>query len=76
MKKVLIGGFVSLLGSIWSLAIIFITGNNLVSSWHTPPGRFITTVLELDLMLIFVLSIVFVLGGLVIMGIELFRKEK
>lgn len=32
MKKVLIGGFLSLLGSIWALAIRFIAENHLVSA--------------------------------------------
>lgn len=35
MKKVLIGGFISLLGTIWGLAVIIFTSNNLVSSWPT-----------------------------------------
>ena len=39
MKRALIGGFLSLIGSIWSLAIVFIAGNNLVSSWDTQLGR-------------------------------------
>lgn len=76
MKNVLIGGFMSLLGSIWALAVIFIAGNNLVSSWSTPPGRFLATVLELDLMIIFALSIIFVILGICIMVIEFFRKEQ
>jgi len=76
MKKVLIGGFISLIGSIWSLAVVFIAGNNLVSSWSNPPGRFLSTVSEMDLTLIFILSIVFVISGLVIMIAELFHREK
>lgn len=31
MKKVLIGGFFSLIGSIWTLTVVFVAGNNLVS---------------------------------------------
>jgi hypothetical protein len=34
MKKVLIGGFLSLIGTIWGLAIIVFVGNNLTSSWE------------------------------------------
>lgn len=76
MKRVLIGGFISLIGSIWALAIMFVAGNNLVSGYSTPPGRFLTTVMELDLILLFILSIVFVVTGIIIMLVELFRKEK
>ena len=76
MKKVLIGGFTSLLGSIWALAIVFIAGNNLVSSWNTHLGRFLTTIIEMDLLLIFIISVVFVVLGIIIMAVEMFRKEQ
>jgi len=76
MKKVLIGGFTSLLGSIWALAIVFLAGNNLASSWNTRLGRFLSTVIEMDLMFVFIISVVFVVLGIMIMAIELFRKEQ
>lgn len=76
MKRVLIGGFLSLIGSIWSLAIVFIAGNNLVSSWDSGVGRLWTTVIEMDLMSLFVLSVVFIVLGIILMAVELFRKEK
>ena len=75
MKRVLIGGFLSLLGTIWGLAVILFVGNNLVSGWSTPPGRFLTSVVELDMTLPFVVAILFVLLGLVIMGVEYFKKD-
>ena len=76
MKKVLIGGFLSLIGSIWALAVIFIASNNLVSAWATPPGRFLTTVMEMDLLAVFASAIALVVLGIVIMIAELFCKEK
>ena len=76
MKSVLIGGFISLIGSIWALAIVFIAGNNLVSSWPTRLGRFWGTVVEMGLMPIFVLSVIFVIAGVIVMAVELFRKEQ
>ena len=75
MKKVFIGGFLSLIGSIWALAVVFIAGNNLVSGWSTPPGRFLTTVAEMNLTAVFVISVFFVLLGVVIMAIEYFKKD-
>lgn len=75
MKKVLIGGFISLLGTIWGLAVIIFTSNNLVSSWPTLLGRFFTTVSELGMTVPFVISILFVVLGLVVMAVEYFKKD-
>ena len=76
MKKVLIGGFLSLIGTIWSLAIIIFAGNNLVSGWSTPPGRFITTVFETGMMAPMVIATAFFFGGIIIMGVEYFKKDQ
>lgn len=75
MKKALIGGFLSLIGSIWALAVVFIAGSNLATSWQDPPGRFLSTVAEMNLTFVFFLSILFVVIGIVIMAVELFRKN-
>lgn len=75
MKRALIGGFISLIGSIWTLAIILLASNNLTDSWSTPPGRLLTTISELNMTFLFVISIVFVVLGIVIMLIEYFKKD-
>ena len=75
MKRALIGGFISLIGSIWALGIIFMGFDNLVSEWPTPPGRLLTTVSELGMMPWFAVSVVFVLLGVVLMVVEYFHKE-
>lgn len=74
MKRALIGGFISLLGTIWGLAIAMAASNNLVSGWATPPGRFLTTVAEMGFVSLFAVAIVLVVLGLVIMAIEYFKK--
>ena len=76
MKRAVIGGFLSLIGSIWALAVVFFAGNNLVDGWSTPPGRFLTTISELGLTFLFALSILLVIVGILIMVIEFFRMEK
>lgn len=76
MKRVLIGGFLSFIGSIWALAVLFAAGNNLVSGWSTPPGRLLTTVSELGMGTVFGLSVAAVVLGIVLMAIEFFKKEK
>ena len=75
MKRALIGGFLSLIGSIWTLAVAYIAGNHLSDCWSTPPGRFLTTVLEMNLTVLFIFSVAMTLLGLIIMIIELFRKD-
>lgn len=75
MKRALIGGFISLIGSIWTLAIIVLASNNLTDDWSTPPGRFLTTISELNMTFLFVISIVFVVLGIVIMLVEYFKKD-
>ena len=75
MKRVMIGGFLSLIGSIWALAVMFAASNNLVSSWATPPGRFLTTVSQMGMIPIFVIAIFIVVFGLLILAIEFFKRE-
>ncbi len=75
MKKVLIGGFLSLLGTLWAMGLLFFISNNLVLCWDTPPGCFWTTVAEYKMGLpLFAAFLLFALG-LVLMGIEYFKKE-
>ena len=75
MKRVMIGGFLSLIGSIWALAVMFSANNNLVSSWATPPGRFLTTVSQMGLIPIFVIAIFIVVFGFLILAIEFIKSE-
>ena len=51
MKRALIGGFLSLIGSIWTLAIVFYATNNLVGSWDAQVGRLFTTIMNHNLLL-------------------------
>lgn len=74
MKKVIIGGFLSLIGALGEMAV-FITANNMVSGWCTPPGRFLCTVLEIGMSPVLVCSSLILVTGLIILGIEYFRKE-
>ena len=76
MKKAVIGGFLALIGSIWTLAVVLISANNLVNGWYTPPGRFLSTVSELGLTFLFVISILLVIVGILIMVMEFFKKDK
>ena len=76
MKRMLLGGFLSLIGCIWSTSIVFIASNNLVSTFSSDIGRLWSTVVDMNLMLWFIVSIIFVVLGIVIMAFEFFNKEK
>ncbi|MCI8441448.1 MAG: hypothetical protein HFG27_02810 [Provencibacterium sp.] len=74
MKRALIGGFLALIGTIWGLAVLNSASNNLTGSWSTPPGRLLTTVAEQGTAFILVCALLLLALGLVMMGIEYFRK--
>lgn len=76
MKRAVIGGFLSLLGTVWGLAVLVGASANLVSSWSTPPGRLLTTVSQMGLMPVLVISLIFVGLGVGIMAYEFFHKDK
>jgi hypothetical protein len=75
MKKVMIGGFTALVGALGVLAVFLAAALNPSSGWSTPPGRFMTSVSDLDLMPALTVSGLLVALGLVVMGIEYFRKD-
>ena len=76
MKRTLIGGFLSLIGTIWGFAVIIYVGNNLVSDWHTPPGRFLISLSESGMTLPLAISLLFTVIGIVILCVEFFRKDR
>lgn len=75
MKKAIIGGFFALVGSIWTLSILIAAGCNLTSAWTTPPGRLLSTVIEIGATLPFVLSVLLLIVGIGIMLKAYFQKE-
>lgn len=75
MKRVVIGGFLSLTGTIWGLAVLILASKNLVSSWSTPPGRLLSTVSQQGMGWALFLALALLALGLVILGIEYFKKD-
>jgi hypothetical protein len=47
----------------------------MVSGWSTPPGRFLTTVSELNMTSLLVFSSIVLALGVIIMAIEYFKKD-
>ena len=75
MKRAIIGGFISLIGSIWTSAVIISANNYPINWWSTPPGKFLTQITESNLTVWFGVSIVMVVLGIVLMAIEYFKKD-
>lgn len=75
MKKIVTGGFLSLIGTLWTMVIAFYVGNNLTSAWGTPPGRILTTVMELHLHLPLAISLAMIVWGIVMMLLACYGKE-
>ncbi len=75
LKRAIIGGFISLIGSIWALAVIICANNYTINGWSTPPGKLLTQIAESNLVLWFCISIALVILGIVLMIIEYFRKD-
>ena len=74
MKKTVTGGIIALVGSIWSVAILCIAGNNLVNGWSTALGRFWSTVVELKLMALFVISVLITIFGLALVVADILKS--
>ncbi|MGI5899358.1 MAG: hypothetical protein ACOX8S_05465 [Christensenellales bacterium] len=75
MKKVLIGGFLSLVGSMGAIAVFIASALNMVSSWSIPPGRLLSTAYNLGMAPLLAVSVSLFAIGVVMLLIEYFRKE-
>lgn len=75
MKRAIIGGFISIIGSIWALAVIISANNYSIDGWTTPPGKLLTQITESNLMIWFCISIATVVLGIILMAIEYFKKD-
>lgn len=76
MKRAIIGGFLSLTGSIWTLAVLLCANSHAISGWATPPGKLMTQLNESGLTSWFTASVVVTALGFVLMAIEYFRRDR
>ncbi len=75
MKKTVIGVFLSIIGTIWIMGVIVLAGSELTGAWSTPPGRIVTTISELNMITPMIIGVIFLVFGLVIMGVEYFKTD-
>ena len=76
MKKIVAGGFLSLVGSICALAILVSASNSLVNEWVTETGRLMSTVIEMKMMFPLILCVICIAFGIIMMLVESFRRDK
>lgn len=74
MKKTVIGGFLALCGMIGSAAAVFAAGIAPADTWQTPPGRFISTLLQNGTDIFFALSVCVFMVGTGILAVEYIRE--
>ena len=72
----MIGGFISLIGSIWMLAVNISANDYAVSGWTTPPGKLLPQIAEADLMVWFGISAAAIILGILLMAVEYFKKDQ
>lgn len=76
MKKLIIGMFLSTLGTTGILVTISCAAAHLMDSWNPALGRYLSTLVDLGLApWLIVYSIVFVMG-LLIIRVEYYKKEE
>ena len=69
-KNQVLGSILAICGSILSGSIIIASYNNIASYWETPPGRFIFTILENNLEIPLIISIILIIIGIVILVLD------
>ena len=74
MKKAVIGGFLTLSGSVGLGAVLISVSSNMAMGWTTPPGRILTTVLDNGALIPLIVSLAMLALGLVVLAVEYFRK--
>lgn len=74
MKKVIIGGFLAVISSIWAIAIGAYVQFNLAPSWLG--SRFWSSASQLGVIVPLIISLIVLALGILIMCIEYFRKDR
>ena len=75
MKKVIMGGFLTLSGMIGMVGSYLSASFDLVSAWNGFPGRAISTMLTNGMMVPFVLGVALFVWGLYLMIVGCGEKE-
>lgn len=74
MKKVIIGGFLAVISSIWTIVIWAYVQINLAPSW-SGGSRFWSSASQLGVIVPLIISLIILALSIIIMCIEYFRKD-
>ena len=69
------GAVLSLLGTAWGFYVLRFVENHLAQAWNDPLGRFLTSVGETGMTLPLILCAALLMGGLIAMTLEAFKKD-
>lgn len=75
MKKVIIGGFLTVVSSIWAIIISAYVQLNLAARYGGS-SRFWSSASQLGVIAPLIISLIFLALGIIIMCIEYFRKDR
>ena len=71
MKKIILGGLISIIGIMGNLAVIIITANPMIGGRSTTSSRLMSTISGFGMTPLMIFSCVFLIIGLIMMGTEL-----
>ncbi|MGI5959199.1 MAG: hypothetical protein ACOX60_07280 [Massiliimalia sp.] len=74
MKKVVTGGFLGLFGIIGLVCVIIFASEDLATDWYG--NRLLYTIIQGDFSLIFFSSLFLLIGGIILMFVGCFKKDK
>lgn len=76
MKKIVAGGFLSLIGSVWLLPILLTAVIEPTSEWTTPPGKLLTSIMESGMILFFIIAVVLIISGIILIVHGISQEDK
>lgn len=78
MKRAIIGGFLSLVGTIWCLTALLSGAAYVdqINGWYTPPGRYGTALIESGMLAPLAIGGILLACGLAAMAYEFFKKSE
>lgn len=75
MKRAVIGGFLSVIGAMFSIAILYFAANHMASEYAMPPGRLLSTLAQNGTIFPMMAAVALLAAGLIMMLQEYSKKD-